>query len=120
MPSTRSAWIEKEVLRETGLTVGLWGKMAELTEQNAMPQFGAIARESVPLHAGQPLIPPMGTVSPGSSHGAIGIANATAVCPAYPMPRATSRTSERRRARNLLMTAELALAAPGFKPVAGH
>ncbi len=96
--------------------MGTWGKMAGVTEQNATPQIDAIARESVPQHAGQSPDPPMETVSPGSSYCAIGIANAATLCPASPMPKAKSRTrGDNRASRPSLIEAHLAPEVRRFK-----
>jgi hypothetical protein len=82
-----------------GLTVGPCGKIAGLTEQKAtaQPDTGA-GEESFRSHPGQLPDPPIGTVSHGVSFCAIGIRGEATACPASPMPKATSRTSARRRA----------------------
>jgi len=102
MPSTLSVVTRGKIACRVGLTAGPCARIAGLAEQNPTPQLSPSGWES---HPGQPSDPPIGTVSPGPSSCAIGIANATADCPASPRPRATSRSNARRRAnRPCLMT----------------
>src|SRR5258708_7637232 len=124
MPRTLSAAVRVKVTSWIGMIARLCGKIAGLTEmeQHAIAQLGASAldeslEEPFPAHPGQPSIPPIEPAIPAPPSCAIGIGTAAMACPTTPMPKATSRTSERRRAIGpSLMGAEVTLTVRRFKP----
>ncbi len=125
IPRTRSAAVGMKVPWWIGMTAGPCGKIAGLTEmeQNARAQRGAsaldeLSEEPLPAHPGQPSIPRIETAISGPSSCAIDIETEAMACPASPMPKATSRTSARRRASGpCLIGAEVTPAIPKFKPM---
>lgn len=105
MPHTLWAAVRVKVPVWIGKITGPCDKIAGLmdTEQNAIAQPGISAldevfEESLPAHPGQSSIPPMETAIPDPASCAMGIGTAAIACPASPMPKATSKTSARRRA----------------------